>query len=66
MIEPTETEGKTSLDAFADAMEQIASEAASDPDLLRSAPHAAPVRRLDQTRAARDPVLTYPLDDVPA
>jgi len=63
MIEPTETEGKASLDAFADAMERIAGEAATDPDLLRSAPHAAPVRRLDQTQAARDPVLTYSLDE---
>ena len=62
MIEPTETEGKASLDRFVDAMEQIAREAQTDPDLLRSAPHVASVRRLDQTRAARDPVLTYPLD----
>jgi len=61
MIEPTETETKESLDRFVDAMRQIADEAESDPDLLRSAPHVAPVRRLDQTRAARDPVLTYDL-----
>jgi glycine dehydrogenase subunit 2 len=63
MIEPTETEAKASLDAFVDVMERIAAEAASDPDLLRSAPHEAPVRRLDQTRAAREPILTYPIED---
>jgi len=66
MIEPTETESKASLDAFADAMERIAAEAASDPEILRTAPHEAPVRRLDQTRAARDPILTYPLEDAEA
>jgi len=63
MIEPTETEGRASLDRFVEAMTQIAAEAASNPDLLREAPHTAPTRRLDQTLAARDPVLTYPFDD---
>lgn len=63
MIEPTETEGRESLDAFVEAMVQIASEAATDPDLLREAPHEAPVRRLDQTRAARNPVLTHSIED---
>jgi glycine dehydrogenase subunit 2 len=62
MIEPTETEGKEALDRFVDAMERIAAEARENPELLREAPHRAPVRRLDQTRAARDPVLTYPFD----
>ena len=60
MIEPTETEGKEGLDRFVEAMERIASEAREHPELLHEAPHRAPVRRLDQTRAARDPVLTYP------
>ncbi len=63
MIEPTETETKESLDRFVEAMEQIASEALTDPDVLRTAPHAAPVRRLDQTRAARDPILTFRFDE---
>jgi len=63
MIEPTETEGKEDLDRFVDAMERIAAEARERPELLREAPHRAPVRRLDQTRAARDPVLTYPFDE---
>jgi len=62
MIEPTETEGKASLDAFVDRMERIAAEAGSDPELLRSAPHHAQVRRLDQTRAARDLVLTHRIE----
>jgi len=63
MIEPTETEGKEGLDRFAEAMERIAEEARENPDLLREAPNRAPVRRLDQTRAARDPVLSYPFDE---
>jgi len=63
MIEPTETEGKEDLDRFVDAMERIAVEAREHPELLREAPHNAPVRRLDQTRAARDPVLRYPFDE---
>jgi glycine dehydrogenase subunit 2 len=63
MIEPTETEGKTSLDRFIDAMERIAVEAKEHPDLLQGAPHNAPVRRLDQSRAVRAPVLTYPFSE---
>ena len=63
MIEPTETEGRDGLERFADAMERIAAEAQNHPELLRAAPHRAPVRRLDQTRAARTPVLTYPFDE---
>ena len=63
MIEPTETEGKADLDRFIDVMERIAAEARETPDLLQEAPHNAPIGRLDQTRAARDPVLTYPFED---
>ncbi len=59
MIEPTETQSKASLDEFADALLQIAEEARTDPDLLHSAPHNTPVSRLDETRAARDPILRY-------
>lgn len=58
MIEPTETEGKQTLDAFADAMKKIAEEARTEPDLLRQAPHDLPVGRLDEVRAAKQPVLT--------
>ena len=57
MIEPTETESKQTLDAFADALIKIAKEAHSDPDLLLSAPHSAPVSRVDELKAARDLVL---------
>ncbi|MCC6780728.1 MAG: aminomethyl-transferring glycine dehydrogenase subunit GcvPB [Hyphomicrobiales bacterium] len=58
MIEPTETESKPTLDAFAGAMLAIAAEAERDPDLVKSAPHDTPVRRLDEVRAARELVLT--------
>jgi len=66
MIEPTETEGKEGLDRFAEAMERIAAEAHAHPELLREAPHRTPVRRLDQTRAAKIPVLTYPFEKAAA
>jgi len=57
MIEPTETESKETLDAFADAMIQIAREAKEDPELLQGAPHVTPTARLDEVRAARHPIL---------
>ncbi len=63
MIEPTETEGKETLDRFVEAMGKIAREAKENPDLLHDAPTRTPVRRLDQTRAVRDPVLTYQFSD---
>jgi glycine dehydrogenase subunit 2 len=59
MIEPTETESKETLDAFADALLQIAEEARTQPELLKTAPHRAPVRRLDEVKAAKDLVLCY-------
>lgn len=59
MIEPTETESKETLDAFIDMMKHIASEAIEDPDVLHTAPHTTPVRRLDETTAARQPILRY-------
>ena len=59
MIEPTETESKETLDGFIDIMRHIAQEAISDPDSLKTAPHTTPVRRLDETKAARQPVLRY-------
>ncbi len=54
MIEPTETESKDTLDAFVEALQRIAEEARTDPELLRTAPHRAPVRRLDEVKAARE------------
>jgi glycine dehydrogenase subunit 2 len=59
MIEPTETESKRDLDQFIAAMKTIAREAAENPEIIRSAPHASYVRRLDETAAARNPVLRW-------
>jgi glycine dehydrogenase subunit 2 len=53
MVEPTETESRETLDAFAAALLRTSEEAANDPDLLRKAPVTTPVRRLDEARAAR-------------
>jgi glycine dehydrogenase subunit 2 len=66
MIEPTETETRETLDEFARAMLEIAREAANAPDLLHDAPHATRVTRLDETRAARRPVLRWRPPDAPA
>ena len=59
MIEPTESESKETLDAFIDVMKQIAEEAKEQPDTLRTAPHATPVRRLDDVKAVKEPRFTY-------
>jgi glycine dehydrogenase subunit 2 len=59
MIEPTETESRRDLDQFIEAMKAIAREAVETPDLLKSAPHFSPVKRLDETAAARNPVLRW-------
>ncbi|HYS52232.1 MAG TPA: aminomethyl-transferring glycine dehydrogenase subunit GcvPB [Thermoanaerobaculia bacterium] len=59
MIEPTESEPKEELDAFCDAMLAIARECQERPELVRSAPHTTPVRRLDEARAARQPILRW-------
>ncbi|MBU1027337.1 MAG: aminomethyl-transferring glycine dehydrogenase subunit GcvPB [Candidatus Margulisbacteria bacterium] len=54
MIEPTETESKETLDEFCDAMIKIAKECETDPEKVKNAPHTTPVRRLDETKAARE------------
>ncbi len=59
MIEPTETESKETLDDFIDIMHRVAEEALADPDMVKSAPHSTPVRRLDETTAAKNPLLKY-------
>ena len=59
LIEPTETESVETLDAFADALIAIAAEADATPELVTSAPHSAPVRRLDEATAARQPNLRW-------
>ena len=63
MIEPTETETKESIDAFADAIEEILAEAESDPEIARNAPYTTPVRRLDEARASRKPVVRQQFAD---
>ncbi|GGG84546.1 glycine dehydrogenase subunit 2 [Staphylococcus pragensis] len=59
MIEPTETESKETLDYFIDAMLQIADEAENNPDTVLEAPHTTIIDRLDETTAARKPVLKF-------
>jgi len=59
MIEPTETESKETLDAFAQALRSIRDEALTDPEILHEAPHSAPLRRLDELQAARQPILRW-------
>ncbi|HSI67359.1 MAG TPA: aminomethyl-transferring glycine dehydrogenase subunit GcvPB [Planococcus sp. (in: firmicutes)] len=59
MIEPTETESKETLDAFIDAMIQIAKEVEENPEIVQNAPHTTVISRLDETKAARKPVLRY-------
>ena len=59
LIEPTETESIETLDAFAAALGEIAGEARTDPELVTGAPHTAPVRRLDEAGAARQPNLRW-------
>ncbi|MGE7919407.1 aminomethyl-transferring glycine dehydrogenase subunit GcvPB [Viridibacillus sp. NPDC093762] len=64
MIEPTETESKETLDAFCDAMIQIAKEVEETPEVVQNAPHTTVIGRLDETRAARNPVLRYERETV--
>lgn len=59
MIEPTETESKETLDAFCDALIQIAKEVEENPEIVQNAPHTTVINRLDETKAARKPVLRY-------
>ena len=59
MIEPTETESKETIDAFADVMIQIAKEVEDNPEIVLEAPHTTVVGRMDETLAARNPILRY-------
>jgi glycine dehydrogenase subunit 2 len=59
LIEPTETESLETMDAFVEAMSAIVAEARADPAMVTSAPHSAPVRRLDEATAARHPNLRW-------
>jgi glycine dehydrogenase subunit 2 len=62
MVEPTETETRETLDAFAETVAAVLREAREDPEIARSAPYTTPVRRLDEAAAARHPVVRQPLD----
>ncbi len=59
MIEPTESESREELDLLVDALQQIAKEAAENPEIVKTAPHTTRLRRLDETTAARKPVLRW-------
>jgi glycine dehydrogenase subunit 2 len=61
LVEPTETETKETLDAFAEAVAAILAEGAEDPEIARNAPYQTPVRRLDEAGAAKRPVIRQPL-----
>jgi glycine dehydrogenase subunit 2 len=62
LVEPTETETKEALDAFADVVAEILREGGEDPELARNAPYTTPVRRLDEAAAAKRPVIRQPMD----
>jgi glycine dehydrogenase subunit 2 len=62
LIEPTETETRETLDAFAEAVGAIVREAEEDPEIARNAPYSTPVRRLDEAGAAKRPVVRQPMD----
>jgi glycine dehydrogenase subunit 2 len=59
MVEPTETESLETLDAYAAVLAEVVARAQADPDYLAGAPRHTPVRRLDETTAARKPVLRH-------
>src|SRR4051812_34831973 len=63
LVEPTETETRETLDAFAEALAEILREAQEDPEVVRNAPYTTPVRRLDEAGAAKRPVIRQPLDE---
>src|SRR5439155_25656438 len=66
MIEPTETEPKETLDAFANAMLAIAREPSEEPGVLKRAPTSRPVRRVDEVKAAKHPVVRYLFEEHPS
>ena len=59
MIEPTETESKDTLDSFIQAMKQIAEEAKTDKQLLKTAPHHTPIKRLDDVKAVKAAIFSF-------
>jgi glycine dehydrogenase subunit 2 len=65
MIEPTETETPETLELFCKTIEKIAKEIETQPDMIKTAPHTTPVRRVDEVKAAREPVLKWATERVP-
>jgi glycine dehydrogenase subunit 2 len=63
LVEPTETETRETLDAFAESLAEILREAGDDPEIARNAPYTTPVRRLDEAGAAKRPRIRQPLGD---
>jgi glycine dehydrogenase subunit 2 len=59
MVEPNETESIEELDAFAEALNAIAEEARTNPDLVKDSPKTTPITRLDEVTAAKRPVVTW-------
>ena len=59
MVEPTESEPRAELDRFVEAIHAILAEADANPELVKTAPHLAPRRRLDEKMAARNPILRW-------
>ncbi len=64
LVEPTETETRETIDAFADAVAAIVAEGAEDPEIARNAPYTTPVRRLDEAAAAKRPVIRQPAESL--
>ena len=64
LVEPTETESKAALDQFITALRSVAERAKAGDPMLKSAPHFAPRRRLDETLAARKPILVWKEPDI--
>ncbi|MEN9353974.1 MAG: hypothetical protein RL318_1299 [Fibrobacterota bacterium] len=65
MIEPTETESRETLDRFAEIFRKVWTECQETPDLIRTAPHHLPLSRVDEVRAAKEPILTHPFSTEP-
>jgi glycine dehydrogenase subunit 2 len=65
LVEPTETESRQTLDEFVEVMKNISEEAAVDADLVHAAPRVTRLRRLDETQAARKPVLRWRAPETP-
>lgn len=59
MIEPTESESKDTIDGFISVMRQIAEEAKTQPDTVKSAPLKTPIGRVDDVLAAKHPIVNY-------